>query len=210
MGRKGHGLIFLFYSGNSLLLLQPQIIQGSPVASASSSRSFHFTSISISALTYNLLSSCPHTRKPTTSISNKNLLKESLLLTVKDGASLKKFLKEMCKSSGEGDINIITPNEALCIFDYMLHMHPSSPPVTSFNILFGCLAKTKHYDTVFLLFKRLNSTGLFPDLYTYNILINCFCKIGRVSRGFVIFGRILRSCFTPDAVTFTSLIKVST
>ncbi|KAH9696532.1 hypothetical protein KPL71_023201 [Citrus sinensis] len=188
------------------------------MASASSSRSFHFTSISISALTCNLLSSCPHTRKPTTSISQNEpsyptttaKLKESLLLTVKDRASLKKFLKEMCKSSGEGDVNIITPNEALCIFDYMLHMHPSSPPVTSFNILFGCLAKTKHYETVFLLFKRLNSTGLFPDLYTYNILINCFCKIGRVSSGFVIFGRILPSCFTPDAVTFTSLIKVST
>ncbi|ESR36695.1 hypothetical protein CICLE_v100299142mg, partial [Citrus x clementina] len=29
----------------------------------------------------------------------------------------------------------------------MLRMHPSPPPVCSFNILFGCLAKNKHYDT---------------------------------------------------------------
>ncbi|KAH9696515.1 hypothetical protein KPL71_023189 [Citrus sinensis] len=180
-----------------------------------STRSFHFTSISISALRCNFSSSFPHTRKPKSSISKNELsdptttakLKESLRLTVKDRASLEKFLKERCKSSGQGDINLITPNEALCIFDYMLNMRPSPPPVTSFNLLFGCLAKTKHYDTVLSLFKRLNSTGLFPDLYTYNILINCFCKMGRVSHGFVVLGRILRSCFTPDAVTFTSLIK---
>ncbi|KDO38704.1 hypothetical protein CISIN_1g047518mg, partial [Citrus sinensis] len=115
---------------------------------------------------------------------------------------------ERLKSSGEGDITTITPNEALCIFDYMLRMHPSPPPVSSFNIMLGCLAKNKHYDTVLSLFKRLNSTGLFPDLYTHSILINCFCKMGRVSHGFVVLGRILRSCFTPDVVTFTSLIKV--
>ncbi|KDO49462.1 hypothetical protein CISIN_1g0400271mg, partial [Citrus sinensis] len=47
----------------------------------------------------------------------------------------------------EGDINVITPNEAFCIFDYMLRMHPSPPPVSSFNILLASLAKNKHYDT---------------------------------------------------------------
>ncbi|KDO40825.1 hypothetical protein CISIN_1g0431912mg, partial [Citrus sinensis] len=150
-------------------------------------------------------------RKPTSSISENEpsypTTTATLRLTVKDRASLEQFLKERCKSSGEGDITSITPNEALCVFDYMLNMRPSRPPVTSFNILFGCLAKTKHYDTVLSLFKRLNLTGLFPDRYTYNILINCFCKMGRVSHGFVVLGRILRSCFTPDAVTFTSLIK---
>ncbi|GAY52875.1 hypothetical protein CUMW_145330 [Citrus unshiu] len=185
------------------------------MAFVSTTRPFHFTSISVSALRCNFSSSFPHTRKPTSSISENEpscptttaKLKESLRLTVKDRASLEKFLKERCKSSGQGDINLITPNEALCIFYYMLRMHPSPPPVCSFNILFGCLAKNKHYDTVLSLFKRLNSIGLFPDLYTYSILINCFCKMGRVSPGFVVLGRILRSCFTPNAVTFTSLIK---
>ncbi|KAH9696326.1 pentatricopeptide repeat-containing protein [Citrus sinensis] len=185
------------------------------MAFVSTTRPFHFTSISVSALRCNFSSSFPHTRKPTSSISENEpsypnttaKLKESLRLTVKDRASLEKFLRERCKSSGEGDITSITPNEALCVFDYMLNMRPSRPPVTSFNILFGCLAKTKHYDTVLSLFKRLNSTGLFPNLHTYSILINCFCKMGRVSHGFVVLGRILRSCFTPDAVTFTSLIK---
>ena len=126
------------------------------MAVVSSHRSFYFTSISISALTCNFSSSFPHTRKSTSSISKnepsypttKTKLKESLLLTVKDRASLENFLRERFKSSGEGDITTITPNEALCIFDYMLRMHPSPPPVSSFNILFGCLAKTKHYDIV--------------------------------------------------------------
>ncbi|GAY63645.1 hypothetical protein CUMW_227310 [Citrus unshiu] len=137
------------------------------MAFVSTTRPFHFTSISVSALRCNFSSSFPHTRKPTSSISENEpsyptataKLKESLRLTVKDRASLEKFLRERFKSSGEGDITTITPNEALCVFDYMLRMRPSRPPVTSFNILFGCLAKNKHYDTVLSLFKRLNSTG---------------------------------------------------
>ena len=179
MERKGQMFLF-FYFGNSLLLLQPQIIKSSPMAFVSTTRPFHFTSISVSALRCNFSSSFPHTGKPTSSISENEpsyptttaKLKESLRLTVKDRASLENFLRERFKSSGEGDITTITPNEAFCIFDYMLNMRPSPPPVCSFNILFGCLAKTKHYDTLLSLFKRLNSTGLFPDLYTHSILIN--------------------------------------
>ena len=131
-------------------------------------RSFSFASAPISAFKSNFSSLLVHFRDLTTRTSNSNSNSKNepsfpatttkrndwLLLTakVKDRASLDKFLKERCKSSGEGDINVITPNEAFCIFDYMLRMHPSPPPVSSFNILLAGLAKNKHYDTVLLLF----------------------------------------------------------
>ncbi|XP_031282459.1 pentatricopeptide repeat-containing protein At1g12300, mitochondrial-like, partial [Pistacia vera] len=113
---------------------------------------------------------------------------------------LEKFLQNDCK---EGNVTL---DDYRYFFEYMIHMQPK-PPISSFNRLFGALAKKKFYEDVILLYKRVGSMGLLPDLYTLNILINCFCNVGRVCDGFVVFGRILRRGFNPDAVTFNSLIK---
>ncbi|KAL9414821.1 hypothetical protein AB3S75_043142 [Citrus x aurantiifolia] len=104
---------------------------------SSCNRSFSFASAPISAFRSNFSSLLIHFRDLTTRTFNSNSNSNSknepsfpatttkrndwLLLTakVKDRASLDKFLKERCKSSGDGDINVITPNEAFCIFDYM-------------------------------------------------------------------------------------------
>ncbi|XP_031265484.1 pentatricopeptide repeat-containing protein At1g64583, mitochondrial-like [Pistacia vera] len=88
----------------------------------------------------------------------------------------------------------------------MIHMQPK-PPISSFNQLFGALAKKKFYEDVNLLYKRVDSMGLLPDLITLTILIHCFCNVGRVCDGFVVLGRILRWGSSPGVVTLNSLIK---
>ncbi|XP_031257989.1 putative pentatricopeptide repeat-containing protein At1g12700, mitochondrial [Pistacia vera] len=113
---------------------------------------------------------------------------------------LEKFLQNDCK---EGNVTL---DEARYFFEYMIHLQPK-PSISSFNQLLGALAKKKFYEDVILLYKRVGSMGLLPDLYTLNILINCFCNVGRVCDGFVVFGRILKRGFNPNAVTLTSLIK---
>ncbi|XP_031257991.1 pentatricopeptide repeat-containing protein At1g12300, mitochondrial-like [Pistacia vera] len=113
---------------------------------------------------------------------------------------LEKFLKNDCK---EGNVTL---DEARYFFGYMIHMQPK-PPISSFNQLFGALAKKKFYEDVNLLYKRVDSMGLLPDLITLTILIHCFCNVGRVCDGFVVLGRILRWGSSPSVVTFNSLIK---
>ncbi|TXG66938.1 hypothetical protein EZV62_008213 [Acer yangbiense] len=117
-----------------------------------------------------------------------------------DRARLHEFIHGKCKS---GKINL---HEAFNFFDYMIHMQ-TTPPMSSFNILFNALVKNKHYGGVISLQTRMNSVGLVPDFITLNILINCLCKMSRVGYGFVVFGALLRRGFNPDDATFTCLIK---
>ena len=133
-----------------------------------------------------------HSRNLTTS-NSKN---EPSFPTFKDRFSLEKFLKDRCKSGN------FTPTEALCFFDSMIKMQPAPRPASSFNILFGGLAKGKQCDTLFLLYKRLNSVvGLLPDC----LLVNCFCKMGRMRDGFVVFGRILTGYIVEAIELFHTL-----
>ncbi|XP_031257988.1 putative pentatricopeptide repeat-containing protein At3g16710, mitochondrial [Pistacia vera] len=113
---------------------------------------------------------------------------------------LEKFLKNDCK---EGNVTL---DEARYFFGYMIHMQPK-PPISSFHRLFGALAKKKFYEDVNLLYKRVDSMGLLPDLITLTILNHCFCNVGRVCDVFVVFGRILSWDSSPSVVTFNSFIK---
>lgn len=119
---------------------------------------------------------------------------------IKEVTRLDKFLGKDCK---EGNINL---DEVCYFFCLMIHMQPK-PPISSFNWLFGALAKKKFYEDVILLYKRVGSIGLLPDFITLNILINYFCNMGRVCDGFVVFGGILRWGFRSNVVTLTSLIN---
>ena len=105
------------------------------------------------------------------------------LMAEEDRARLREFLHGKCKS---GKIDL---QEAFYYFDYMIQMQPT-PPMSSFNILFTCLVKNKHYGDVISLHTRMNSVGLVPDLITSNILINCCCKMSSVGDGFVVFGAL--------------------
>lgn len=85
-------------------------------------------------------------------IGTKNSTKSTKLSDSLCRFSLNKFLKDRWESSD------ITRNDALYIFDCILNMQPSPPPMSSFNIFFffsGGLAKSKQYDTAVLLFKGL-------------------------------------------------------
>ncbi|GLT73734.1 hypothetical protein SLA2020_455720 [Shorea laevis] len=114
--------------------------------------------------------------------------------------SLHQFLTKQRKSGA------ITLDEALHFFDYMIRMHPTRP-ISSFNHLFGALAKIKHHHHVISCYSKLNSISLFPDFRTFNILLNCSCYMGRISDGFLVLGKILRSGYSPNTVTFTALIR---
>ncbi|XP_031254468.1 pentatricopeptide repeat-containing protein At1g62670, mitochondrial-like isoform X3 [Pistacia vera] len=120
--------------------------------------------------------------------------------SVEEVGRLDKFLQKDCKPGN------ITLDEARYFFCLMIPVQPK-PPISSFNWLFGALAKKKFYEDVILFYKQVGSMGLLTDLITLNILINCLCNVGRACDGFVVFGRILRWTFDPNAVTFNALIK---
>ncbi|XP_031254467.1 pentatricopeptide repeat-containing protein At1g12300, mitochondrial-like isoform X1 [Pistacia vera] len=120
--------------------------------------------------------------------------------SVEEVGRLDKFLQKDCKPGN------ITLDEARYFFCLMIPVQPK-PPISSFNWLFGALAKKKFYEDVILFYKQVGSMGLLTDLITLNILINCLCNVGRACDGFVVFGRILRWTFDPNAVTFNVFIK---
>lgn len=101
---------------------------------------------------------------------------------------LNEFLHENCKSG------IINLNEARYFFGYMTHMQPSTP-ISSFNLLFGAVAKNRHYDAVISFYRKLVSIGLLPDFLTLNILINCFGNKERVCDALVAFGNYFEKGF---------------
>ncbi|CAB4321900.1 unnamed protein product [Prunus armeniaca] len=116
--------------------------------------------------------------------SNPTTSSENLISKVPIQTQLEKFLETNCKS---GDVTI---NEALHYFEHMIQMQPT-PPIWSFNRLFGGLAKI----------------GLLPNFITLNILLNCFCNVTRARDGFVVMGSLLRRGYRPSTVTYTALLK---
>ncbi|XP_031257993.1 pentatricopeptide repeat-containing protein At1g12300, mitochondrial-like [Pistacia vera] len=113
---------------------------------------------------------------------------------------LEKFLQNDCK---EGNVTL---DEARYFFGYMIHMQPK-PPISSFNRLFGALAKKKFYEDVILLYKRVGSMGLLPDLYTLNILINCFCNVGREYEAVEFLKKMVVFGVRPNVITYGPLIN---
>lgn len=88
-------------------------------------------------------------------------------------ATIDKFLNENCKSGN------ITLDQAPSFFDSMIRVQPI-PRISSFNKLFSAVVKSKQYDHVISLQKRLNAIGMSPDFISLNALINCFCGTSRV------------------------------
>ncbi|GAY66860.1 hypothetical protein CUMW_252190 [Citrus unshiu] len=120
---------------------------------------------------------------------------------------LNEFLHENCK------LGIINLNEARYFFGYMTHMQPS-PPISSFNLLFGAVAKNRHYDAVISFYRKLVSIGLLPDFVTLNILINCFgnkerglCVENRIKEATWLFKNMIAFGVRPDVITYGTLIN---
>jgi pentatricopeptide repeat protein len=97
-------------------------------------------------------------------------------------------------------------DDALGLFDRMLHMHPL-PSVVDFNHLLTAIARMKHHSTVITLIKEIELLGITPDVYTLGILINCFCHLNRVDFGFCILARILKLGFQLNCTILNTLVK---
>jgi pentatricopeptide repeat protein len=135
------------------------------------------------------------------------------------------FSSTSAKTTGSGRDNAECPNQflksvrdrcryrsfrnlddALGVFDRMLHMHPM-PSIVDFNQLLGRIARMKHHSTVISLIKEIELSRFAPNACTLRILTNCFCHLDRVDFGFSILARILKLGFQPDCIILTTLVK---
>jgi pentatricopeptide repeat protein len=97
-------------------------------------------------------------------------------------------------------------DDALGLFDRMLHIHPL-PSIVDFTQLLTAIARMKHHSTVITLSKEMELSGIAPDVCTLSVLINCFCHSNRVDFGFSILARILKFGFQPDCIILSTLVK---
>ncbi|XP_059460260.1 putative pentatricopeptide repeat-containing protein At1g12700, mitochondrial [Corylus avellana] len=112
-----------------------------------------------------------------------------------------KSVRERCRSR-----SIRNLDDALVLFDRMLHMHPF-PSIVDFNQLLGAIARMKHHSTVITLIKEMELSGIAPNVFVLSVLINCFCHLNRVDFGFSILARILKLGFQPDCIILNTLVK---
>ncbi|XP_059460253.1 disease resistance protein RPV1-like [Corylus avellana] len=110
-------------------------------------------------------------------------------------------VKDRCRSRSFRNLD-----DALGVFDRMLHMHPF-PSIVNFNQLLGAIARMKHHSTVITLIKEMELTGIAPNVYILGVLINCFCHLNRVDFGFSILARILKLGFQLNCVILSTLVK---
>ncbi|GLT72715.1 hypothetical protein SLA2020_446290 [Shorea laevis] len=104
-----------------------------------------------------------------------------------------KSVRDRCRSRTLRNLD-----DALGLFDRMLHMHPL-PSRVDFTQLLTAIARMKHHSTVISLIKEMELSGIAPDAYILNVLTNCFCHLNRVDFGFSILARILKLGFQPDS-----------
>ncbi|KAH9696345.1 pentatricopeptide repeat-containing protein [Citrus sinensis] len=180
----------------------------------------------ISAFKSNFSSLLVHFRDLTTRTSNSNSNSKNepsfpatttkrndwLLLTakVKDRASLDKFLKERCKSSGEAFGRILRS----CV----------TPDAATFNSLIQGLCAESRIMEAAALFMKLKAFGCEPDVFTYNTLINGLCRtghiivalnghnpfgliiVGQVEKALKLFDEMQLNGVVPDSITYATLV----
>ncbi|GLT71945.1 hypothetical protein SLA2020_439270 [Shorea laevis] len=112
-----------------------------------------------------------------------------------------KYVRDRCRSRSLRNLD-----DALGLFDRMLHMHPL-PSIVDFNQLLSAIARLKHHSTVITLIKEMELSGIAPDVYTLGVLINCFCLLNRVDLSFSILARILKLGFQPNCTILNTLVK---
>jgi pentatricopeptide repeat protein len=100
-----------------------------------------------------------------------------------------KSVRDRCKSRSFRNLD-----DALGVFDRMLHMHPL-PSIVDFNRLLTAIARMKHHSTMISLIKEMELLGIAPNVYILGVLINCFCHLNRVDFGFSILAKILKLGF---------------
>jgi pentatricopeptide repeat protein len=112
-----------------------------------------------------------------------------------------KSVRDRCRSRSFRNLD-----DALGVFDRMLHMHPL-PSIMDFTQLLTAIARMKHHSTVISLIKEMKLSGIASDAYIMSTLINCFCHLNRVDFGFSILARILKLGFEPSCIILSTLVK---
>ncbi|XP_004296324.1 PREDICTED: pentatricopeptide repeat-containing protein At1g12300, mitochondrial-like [Fragaria vesca subsp. vesca] len=97
-------------------------------------------------------------------------------------------------------------DDALKVFDEMLHSRPL-PPVIPFNQILTQLVKFKQYSAVIALSRKIGLIGIAPDYYTLAILINCYCHLNRLLFGLSVLGQFFKLGLQPNVITFNTLIN---
>jgi pentatricopeptide repeat protein len=115
-------------------------------------------------------------------------------------------------------------NDALDVFDRMLHMHPL-PSTVGFSQFLGAVARMKHHSIVITLIKGMERSVIAPYACTLGVLkgmeqsviisyactlgvlINCFCHLNRVDFSFSILTRILKLGFQLNCIILNTLVK---
>ncbi|KAJ4889831.1 Pentatricopeptide repeat-containing protein [Raphanus sativus] len=100
----------------------------------------------------------------------------------------------------------IKKDDAVALFQSMVRCRPLLT-VIDFSKLFSGIAKTKQYDLVLDLCKRMELQGIAYDLYTLNIMINCFCRRSKLGFAFSVMGKMLKLGYEPTTITFSALIN---
>ncbi|XP_059460257.1 putative pentatricopeptide repeat-containing protein At1g12700, mitochondrial [Corylus avellana] len=138
-------------------------------------------------------------------VKKENERKECTVAELNAGVSLNTLihieLRDRCRSRSFRNLD-----DALALFDRMLHMHPL-PSIVDFNQLLGAIARMKHHSTVITLIKEMELSGIAPNVYVLSVLINCFCHLNWVDFGFSILARILKLGFQPDCIILNTLVK---
>jgi pentatricopeptide repeat protein len=80
-------------------------------------------------------------------------------------------VRDRCRSRSFRNLD-----DALGVFDRMLHMH-RLPSIVDFNQLLTAITRMKHHSTVITLIKEMELAGIAPDDYILGVLINCFCHL---------------------------------
>ncbi|XP_059460258.1 pentatricopeptide repeat-containing protein At1g12300, mitochondrial-like [Corylus avellana] len=120
---------------------------------------------------------------------------------VESSSQFLKSVRDRCRSRSFRNLD-----DALGLFDRMLHMHPL-PSIVDFTQLLGAIARMKHHSTVVTLIKEMELSGIAPDARTLGVLTNCFCHLNRVDFSFSVLARILKLGFQPDCIILTTLVK---
>ena len=97
-------------------------------------------------------------------------------------------------------------DEALTLFNQMIHSHPR-PSIVEFTQLLSSIVRMKHYVTAVFLIRQMELLGIQHNVYTLTILVNCFCRLHYVGFGFSVLAKMFKLSLQPNVITFSTLIN---
>ncbi|KAF3497076.1 hypothetical protein DY000_02057909 [Brassica cretica] len=101
----------------------------------------------------------------------------------------------------------IKKDDAVDLFESMVRCRHPLPSLVDFSRLFSGIARTKQYDLVLHLCKKMELQGITHNNYTLTIVINCYCRRRKLGFAFSAIGKMLKLGYEPNTVTFNTLLN---